>query len=152
MHRTEQGSIVPPVLIAALGAAVLAVTRSIPRGGLADDPGPAFLPTVAGLGLVVCGAWLMWRRDPHDGLPRGAGLLRVGGTALLVLGYLLLIEPMGFITATALFLAAEMWLIGVRRRYVLLLLPVLLSAGVYLMFRYGLEVPLPATQLGGVTL
>ncbi|WP_141015592.1 tripartite tricarboxylate transporter TctB family protein [Nocardioides sambongensis] len=144
-----RGSWVPPLLTLLLGVAALIVASDIPAGRLDNDPGPAFLPQLAGIVLLVASAWLVWRREPHDSMPRGAGLTRVAVTALLALAYVLAIEPMGFPTATFLFLLVEMYLVGLRRLVLLVPAALLLAVGVYALFRYGLEVPLPGIQIGG---
>lgn len=141
---------VPPLLTLALGLAVLVVSADIRAGMLANDPGPAFLPRIAGVALVVLSLWLLLHREAHEGLPRGRGLVRVVMTIVFTVMYLAILEPVGFPAATALFLLCQMWLIGVRNRLLLLSLPVAISAATYAVFRIGLEVPLPATRIAGV--
>ena len=146
------GSLVPPLLTLALGVAVVVVSTSLPPGGLSADPGPGSLPRMVGIALVLLSIYLLFKREPHERLPRGEGAIRLILTLVLTLGYILTIRPLGFLTATAVFLAALMVVIGLRRPLAIIGLSVLLSAGVYGLFRYGLEVPLPATRLGSVTL
>ena len=141
---------VPPLLTLALGLAVLVVSADIRAGMLANDPGPAFLPRIASIALVVLSLWLLLHREAHQGLPRGSGLVRIVMTIVFTVMYLAILEPVGFPAATALFLLCQMWLIGVRNRLILLSLPVAISAATYPVFRIGLEVPLPATRIAGV--
>ncbi len=107
---------------------------------------------VLGVGLIGMGIYLLFEREPHEGLPGGAGLLRVAGTILLTGFYLSAIRPIGFPAATGLFLAGQMWVIGVRDPVNLVVTPILLAAAIYVTFRYGLDVPLPATRILGVLL
>lgn len=148
----EPGSLVPPLLTLALGVAVIVVANGLPAGGLSADPGPGAMPRMVGIALVLFSLFLLWRREAHERLPRGEGALRVIATLVLTLAYILTLRPMGFLVATALFLAAEMVLIGIRRPVVVIPMALVMSAGVYLLFRHGLEVPLPATRIGSVTL
>lgn len=146
----RKGSVVPPLLTLALGVAVLIISTDIRAGMLTNDPGPAFLPRIAGVALVVLSLWLLVHREAHEGLPRGGALLRVVMTIAFTVMYLSILEPFGFPAATALFLLCQMWLIGVRRPLILLVLPVMISAATYAVFRIGLDVPLPATRIGGL--
>jgi hypothetical protein len=150
--EAHKGSLVPPALGIVFGAAVLAATSTIRPGMLPNDPGPSFLPMIAGIGLIVTSLYLVFVREPHEGLPDRGGLFRLLATILLVGLYLSVMEPIGFPAATALFLALEMWVIGVRHPLNLTLTPIALSAAVYITFRFGLDVPLPATRVLGVLL
>jgi putative tricarboxylic transport membrane protein len=146
------GSLIPPLLTFALGVAVVVISMSLPPGGLSADPGPGSLPRMVGIALILLSIYLLFKREPHERLPRGEGAVRLVLTLVLTLGYILTMRPLGFLTATAVFLAALMVVIGLRRPLVIIGLSILLSAGVYGLFRYGLEVPLPATRIGSVTL
>ena len=150
--RSFEGSVVPPLLTLALGLAVVGVSFTMRAGMLASDPGPALLPRIAGIGLVGISLCLLWHREPHEGLPRGQELLRVLVTIVLVGLYIELMEPIGFPAATALFLACQMLLVGLRSPVALATMPLVLSGAIYILFRFGLEVPLPATRIGGLLL
>lgn len=117
---------------------------------LALDPGPAFLPRISGAALIGLSLILLFQRAPHEGVPRGAALFRVVATVILIGAYLYSLERIGFPAATTLFLAFQMWVVGLRRPMHLTALPVVLSLGIYAVFRYGLEVALPATRIWGV--
>jgi len=148
--QSQKGSLVPPIMVLATGIAVLVAANAIRPGMLPNDPGPAFLPMIAGVGLVCMALWLLFVREPHDGLPDLGGAFRVVATCLLVCGYLWGMEPIGFPAATAIFLACEFWVIGVRSVANLTLTPLALSGAIYAVFRFGLDVALPATRVFGV--
>ncbi len=148
----DPGSIVPPIATLLLGVAVIVVAGDLPEAGLSADPGPGGMPRMVGIGLVILSIFLLWRREPHERLPRGGEAFRVIATLMFTLGYTLTLRPLGFLIATAIFLAAEMILIGLRRPLLVIVMAAVMSAGVYALFRYGLEVPLPATRIGSVTL
>lgn len=67
--------------------------------------------------------------------------------AALTLFYALLLEPVGFAPSTLAYSAAMTFLFG-RRGWALALAPVLLTLALYLFFRAGLGVRLPAGPLG----
>lgn len=68
-------------------------------------------------------------------------------TVLAALAYFLLMPRLGFVLATACFLAGMMVYLGERRPLLLILLPLCFSAGVYLLFARLLHVMLPASPL-----
>jgi putative tricarboxylic transport membrane protein len=146
----SKGSAIPPVLVLLFGIGILAASAGIRPGMLDQDPGPAFMPRICGVALVLLAVYLFIDREPHEGLPRGLPLLKVVGTAVLLLAYLNLIDPLGFPLSTALFLGFEMAIIGVRNPVLLIAAPVLMSGAIYYLFRYGLDVALPATRIFGV--
>lgn len=147
-----RGSLVPPVLTLTLGVAALWVSAGIPVGRLDNDPGPALLPQVAGLALVGFSLFLLWHREPHEQMPRGSAMVRVVLSIVFSFAYALAMEPLGFPTATTLFLIAQMYLVGLRKPLVLVPSALVLAVAIYALFRYGLEVPLPGVQIGGIVL
>ena len=116
-----------------------------------DYVGASFFPELlawmtAGLALFL--GWLNFRgkmdddgRTLADLFPRQV-LLAVVGLGLVV-GYVMLLEPLGFILATIALNAALLLLFGVRSSLVLALFPVIVSLSVYVVFYKILIVPLP---------
>lgn len=144
-------SVMPTLVVIAVGIVILAASVGIPAGRIGTDPGPALLPQVAGIGLIVTALLLLGSRDDPESLPRGKPLLRVCLTVVFALAYLGLMRPIGFAGATTLFVASMMWLLGLRNYLFLAMIAPLIGIGVYAMFRYGLSVPLPVTRVGGLT-
>jgi putative tricarboxylic transport membrane protein len=68
--------------------------------GFGDPLGPAIFPRVIGIPAILLGLSLMiWPR--HDAVWAGpAGLLRQAAALGLLLGYALLLEPVGFVPST----------------------------------------------------
>lgn len=68
--------------------------------GFGDPLGPAIFPRVIGIPAVILGLSLMiW--PAHNATWAGtAGLLRQGAAIALLLGYALLLEPLGFVPTT----------------------------------------------------
>lgn len=148
----RKGSILPPLLAVGFGAALTWAASQIPPGWLRNDPGPAFLPMATGIGFVALGLWLMWQREPHEGMPRGMPLLRVAATVLAVAAYVAVLERAGFVLATSGFLLVQLVILGVRNPLLVLGLPIVATGAIYAVFRFGLSVPLPASRLWGFRL
>ena len=74
--------------------------------------------------------------------------IKLIGFTFLILLYFVALTYVGFITSTPVFSAAAMFVLGVRNIKVLILLPVLLTAGTYILFKVILSVNLPVGMLG----
>lgn len=70
-------------------------------------------------------------------------------TAVCLVTYVLALEYLGYLIATALFLGALMWLLGQRRWTVLVIVPLSTSAALYLLLQRGFAVPLPQGVIFG---
>jgi len=116
--------------------------------GKASRPGPGFLPFCLALILIALSVALIaksWKREeqsvpfwPERGWVRP--LLGVG----IFLLYAFLLPPLGFILTTFFFLITWMW--GIERIRWATILPISIgvTAVLYFIFSYFLEVPLPA--------
>lgn len=142
------------------GAALLALAVAFSAGALKNyaywgenGPGPAFLPFWLGVVMALLAAALLVgalrSNDPGQAwLPRGDGLKRLalvlGATTALVA----LLDVLGMILATVLFLVGLMrWLD--RHPWPLTLSVAMAMAGFnFLVFTYWLRVPLPVGVLG----
>jgi len=129
------------------------VHYGIRRSGI---PGPGFLPFVSGLILVALSLILLVSRvlkvpgeaDPKvEPLPGGQALRRI----LIVLGalclYVLILEPLGFVLTTFLFMIVVLRLEPRRWSFII---PVAMGATIFffLLFKILLRVPLPSGLLG----
>ncbi|QYJ16125.1 hypothetical protein Rxycam_01956 [Rubrobacter xylanophilus DSM 9941] len=124
--RTRSAFLGPGVFAAAvlaLGAVVLVGTSGIPSRAGYGPVGPRFFPLAVALGLLVMGGILLrstLRPDAYLGEKAASekaathwptvGLLLA---VLLVYGFLL--DPLGYVFATALFFPAAAWVLGSRR-------------------------------------
>ena len=70
------------------------------------------------------------------------------GFTFLVALYLVALPYLGFIISTAVYSLTTMLFLGVKSPKVLILLPILLTASAYIMFRIFLLVPLPVGVFG----
>jgi putative tricarboxylic transport membrane protein len=99
--------------------------------------------------MLIVGAWLR-RPDPEEKAPFPAGkaLLRV--TAVMVgLGvYISLMEVLGFVLNTFLFVAYLMLAVEREKMKLTMLVAVLTTAGLYLIFQVLLGITLPKSMFG----
>ncbi len=142
------------------GAALLALGVAFSAGALthyaywgANGPGPAFLPFWLGLAMALLASILLVgavrSSDPGAAwLPRGEGLRRL----VLVLGitalFAALLNVVGMVLGTVLFLIALLRGLDRQRWLVTLAVALAVAAANYLIFTYWLRVPMPVGLLG----
>ena len=125
----------------------------IRRSGI---PGPGFLPFVTGIILVALSLILLISRfldrggragPKEEPMPGGLALSRI----LIVLGalclYVLILEPLGFMVTTFLFMIVLLRL-EPRKWMFILLVSIGATAFFFVLFKVLLRVPLPAGVLG----
>jgi putative tricarboxylic transport membrane protein len=153
-------------MLLALGAIVFGIlivwqTTLIRLTPAYSKVGPRVIPYIVGAGLVIVGAWLAYEaltgrtatgtaesEDADPTLPtdwRCIGLL-----ALALIAYLFLIEPVGFIIASAVLFAWAAIAMGSRRYARDIVIGILLATALYLLFNRGLGLSLPAGILEGI--
>lgn len=137
-------------LLLALAVSVFAYTFTFPAPLQPLDPGVTAFPRMVAVLIGVLSLVLLVRPQEGEALPRGRSTLQVVGTVLLLSVYAVALDRLGFVITTILFLLAELLLIDVRRPVYLILVPLGLGVGLYYIFRVLLEVPLPASGLGGL--
>lgn len=110
--------------------------------GFGDPLGPAIFPRVIGIPTAILGLSLMvW--PAHNATWAGtAGLLRQGAAIALLLGYALLLEPLGFVPASFAAILALSLLMGAPPLSGLLT-AVVAAPGLYLLFDRLMGLPLP---------
>lgn len=96
----------------------LAVWYGITAGsfeqGFGDPVGPAAFPQLLSLPLGVFALYLVLRPDPAPDWPRAGTLVRQGVMLVVLLGYPLVLEPLGFPLATAIALMLMSMQLGAR--------------------------------------
>ncbi len=136
-------------VVVALGVFILLEALKFPYF-LEGVPGPGFLPLWTSFGVIGTGLVLaakgMWRRPvPQEGIqwPEASGWRRVGLMFGALAVSLLLLEMLGFMVTTTLFMAVVVFCLGGRSWRVLASIPVLSAIGLYGIFAVWLRVPLP---------
>lgn len=140
-------------VLVALGAAAAWGGSRLPAVP-GQDVGPAAFPMVIGIGLMLCGALIAFGighdfEAEHDEAvaPSWAAGLRALVPPGLLLAYVLLVEPLGFLLTAAALVLATAFAFGARWR---LALPLAVAAPLFLhlVFYRLLRVPLPEGLLG----
>ena len=142
------------------GAALLALAIAFSAGALThysywgpNGPGPAFLPfwlgvVMAGLAALLLSGAVRSRDPGAQWLPRGESLKRLALVLGATIGLVALLNVVGMILGTALFLIVLMRFLD-RNPWPLTLAVAVATAGVnFLVFTYWLRVPMPVSVLG----
>lgn len=148
--RERLAPIIPAALALLLAVGAFAVTFGFPPPAEANDPGAAAFPRLVAVGLAVLSVAQLVRPGSGEPLPGGGNALRVVGVLVLLLVYSVLLEPLGFILATVLFLFGTLLLAEVRKPLPLALIPVGVSAALFYLFYELLRVSLPTGLIEGV--
>jgi len=113
-------------------------------------PGPGFLPRWVAFGLIGSGLVLtakgIWPRLAlQEGVawPTAAGWQRVGLMLGALAVSLLLLNILGFVVITTLFMAVVVFGLGVRSWRILASVPLVSAVALYVIFAVWLRVPLP---------
>jgi len=109
---------------------------------------PFVIPRGVATLLVVAALFLLYRAATGRSLPLenplvGADLWRVIGAAVITFGYLPLVERIGFLGTTFLYLLLFAWVLGERRWSRLALFGLLVPVVMFGLFSTALHVPLP---------
>ena len=120
-------------------------------------PGPGFLPFWLGVLLAVLALILLvaaWRRrattekDVHSPFPGGRALLSVGLVLLGLALYTLLMEWLGFLVDTFLFVSYLLRVVEKERWSMTFLTAILTTAALYAIFQLLLTITLPRNMFG----
>lgn len=134
-------------LMLAVGVAVLVGAWDFPFL-LKGVPGPGFLPFLISLGIIASGVVLVIRANKQPARanvtwPPLSGWARVALMLATMAASFWLLEALGFLVVTAVFMAVMVYCLGERSWRILGTVPVLSALGLYLVFAVWLRVPLP---------
>ncbi len=135
------------VLLLALGYGWLANRLEV--GFFSDPVGPKPFPYLIEACTVLAALWLLSRPDPNPPWPPRAFWPAFALVLGSLVAYAYLVVPLGFILTTTLEMTLLSLLFGARW-WQGLGGALAFSLGVYLLFTYGLSVPLPAGKLLGL--
>ncbi|MGE4527655.1 MAG: tripartite tricarboxylate transporter TctB family protein [Rhodospirillaceae bacterium] len=112
----------------------------------------AFFPDVCFTVIALCGVILICRgvrREEKIPLPtiRWSKLLPVVG---VLVAYVFIMEYLGFIISTILFVFSAIYVFGERRKKVLMSVPIITAVGVYYLFSKAFMIVLPGLSDLGV--
>ena len=137
------------VAFAALGLFMVLETLKAPYL-LEGVPGPAFLPRWIGSALISVGAVIAVNAirvrvaaDARIAWPDAVGWRRVALMLGALAVSLLVLEKLGFLVTTTLFVAVVIFGLGVRSWVMLLSVPLIAAIALYVVFAVWLSVPLP---------
>lgn len=128
----------------------------LPTGaGYEKTIGPEFFPGVMTAVIAMLSAVLvvrsLWRGETAAGaepaVATGRILLRIVLFLLLLLGYVFLYEPLGFLVSSMLVLPSGMLMLGEKRWGLILVFPAVIIGLVYVAFTKLIMVPLPEFSL-----
>lgn len=136
-------------LITVVGAAYLvaALTITEPTGGYAAV-GPRVFPILIGVGMLVSAIWLALGRSSKTIPQQKMDWPTWAATAVLIPVYILLLEPVGYLITTAVFLFAQARILGSRAWLRDGIISVVMTGTVYAVFNGILKKGLPSGLLG----
>lgn len=158
MFFKKYGDIVVGVFFMALSAIMMVMAQMLPKSKVMEI-GPDFMPMVIGIITFVLAAILTFLNvknmkmrvaeiDPSK--IDDCDYKRVLLSALLVLIYVFILQPVGFIVSTLVFLPLQMLVLspddqrGKKQVIQLLIIDVIFTMVVFFLFRYGFKIVLPA--------
>lgn len=137
------------IFLILVGAITLAASMTIAEGA-GGRLHPRTLPVTVGALLIIGGAWLIFYarmpqyRDKVVDWPDRAGWRRWGVALVMMLLYAALMQPLGFILTTFIFVVAFIWYFGNFKPWVALVWGFGTVAFIYLLFIRLLQMEFPA--------
>jgi putative tricarboxylic transport membrane protein len=133
------------IVILILGGAYLIEGIRIPPAAFGDPLGPRVFPTILGISMAACGAFLLIKPEPRGGQPIlvRRPLIQVLILCALLLVYAISLHWLGYLLATFLLVWMAAILMGDRSFIRGLVISAVFSAGVFFLFTRVLTIPLP---------
>ena len=133
------------MIVVALGYILSASTIQVP---LFPDPmGPKTFPYLIAAGVIVCSIFLILRPDPEADWPPLQALGTLGLAIAVMVGYAFALKPLGFLIPTAIAAGVLSYQLS-PRPVVAALTGVGLSIGLFVLFRYALDLGLQPVPKG----
>lgn len=131
----------------ALAAAFVWGASSIETGFIVDPLGPQKFPFIIGGVLAIASAYVLLRPDPAPEWPVRGRVLEIVGAVVVLIGYALALEPVGFVVSTAIAAALLSWRLGSPPLWAAVS-GVGISVGIYVVFHLVLGLSLAKGPLG----
>jgi putative tricarboxylic transport membrane protein len=108
-------------------------------------PGSAFLPFWLGLVMAILALMMLFKKNTNDAswLPRGEGLRDMLVVLGVTIAFVALLNVLGMVIGTALYLAVLIWYLGRHRWWVTLGIAIAAAGFNWLVFVHWLRVPMP---------
>ncbi len=155
----RRGELTIAAVLVALAVVIVLLTLGIGPGVPTDPLGPRAFPLALAGAIGLCGLLLAVTALAPGSLAGAAPLLvedggedpgpgdfspgRLVAAVVATAAYVAAFEPLGYLLATPLYLAAILLVHGGASRQALWTAPVLVTAAFYAAFRFGLLVPVP---------
>ena len=114
---------------------------------ISDPVGPRTFPIIIAVVMGLSSLVVLLRPDPEPRWPALPRLLEIGGAALVMIGYALLLPDLGFIIATAIASTYLTWRLGTGPLWSVVT-GVLIAVGIYVVFHLILGLSLATGPLG----
>lgn len=155
MDRAKRKELVIGAAMLAAGLVYLYLTSNLPRKGIIDA---AFVPYLLAAGMCILGALQLlaaWRQEPAPTATAAPGAgpdyRTVCKTLGLIVGYIAVLEWAGFPIATVAYLYLQFLVLTPHEHRIshgrYLLIALCASAFIYIVFRHGFDLLLPAGLL-----
>lgn len=158
MFFKKYGDIVVSVFFMALSAIMMVMAQMLPKSKVMEI-GPDFMPMVIGTITFILAAILLFlnvknfkmnQAELADAKADDCDYKRVLSSFVLVLAYVFLLKPVGFIVMTLVYLFLQMLVLapeeerGKKQMIQLAVIDILFTLVVFFLFRYGFKIVLPA--------
>jgi len=130
-----------------LALAFIAGAWQIETGPMLDPLGPRSFPIIIGALLGISALYPLIKPDPRPDWPAAGRLLEIALAVVVMIVYALLLEPLGFLIATALAAFVLSWRLGARPGGAALA-GIGVSVVIYTVFHLILGLSLPKGPLG----
>jgi len=161
MNEIKKSEVLLGIVMLSAGLLYLFLTMNLPRKGFVDA---AFVPYVLALAMCALGVLQMLAgRRPSLEVPSETDAAAEGGTADyrtvlktlgLIVAYIALLDPIGFPIITAIYLFVQFIVLTPADNKVNYraygLIAIVSSAVIFVTFRYGFDLLLPAGLLAGI--
>lgn len=158
--RSIRDELAVAAFLVASGGVVMLLSRGIWPGVPTDLLGPRAFPFALGAGILICGFLFGLAVVVFRGLPgRGGAFIESGaqegdeagpfsparlvGAVVATAIYIAAFEPIGYLLSTPVYVGVIALIHGAATRRSLLIAPVLITAALYVAFRFGLRIPVP---------